>query len=364
MDIKELRLRINEIDKEMASLFEKRMEVARLIAEYKKENAIPIFDKKREEELIKTNSELIQDPAIRSYYINFLKSVMEESKKYQSLIIKGMKVAYSGVPGAFAHIAAKKMYPDSEYIAYPDFQSAYKACENGEVDAVVLPVENSFAGDVGVVLDLIFQGSLYINQMLDLEIVQNLLAIKGSKVENIKKVYSHQQALFQCNDYIIKHGFERVECSNTAIAAQEVARLNNPQIAAIGSALTAELYGLEIISSHINTSNSNSTRFASFSRTARVPDKENKMGEHFVLVYTVHNRAGALAETLNIIGSHNFNMRNVRSRPMKELMWNYYFYVEIEGNVNSNDGEDVINELKGVCDRLKLVGTYYEFKEN
>ena len=103
--------------------------------------------------------------------------------------------------------------------------------------------------------------------------------------------------------------------------------------------------------------------FAVFSKTLATQNSVNKMGEHFILVFTVINEAGSLAKTLNIIGSHGFNMRTLRSRPMKELQWNYYFFVELDGNINSPDGKDMINELRSVCDRLKIVGTYYSFKE-
>lgn len=362
-DIKELREQINEIDSQMAELFEKRMGIAKEIAFFKKENGLSIYDKNREDFIVNQNMQFIKDATVKSYYVNFIKSVMEQSKNYQTQILSGMKIAYSGVPGAFAYIAAKKMYPNANYIAFPDFESAYKACESGAVDAVILPIENSFAGDVGIVMDLIFQGSLKINQMCDLEIVQNLLGVKGATKESIKTVISHPQALSQSNDFLTKHGYIKKEFANTALAAQEVKELNDISYGAVASLETAELYGLEVIAEHINSSNNNSTRFAAFTRVNRVPNPENKMGEHFILVYTVINEAGALAQTLNIIGSHGFNMRNVRSRPMKELLWNYYFFVEIEGNVNSPDGRELLNELSTICDRLKLVGTYFDFKD-
>lgn len=362
-DIKEIRKDINVIDEEMAALFEKRMKLAKDIAQYKIANGLDIYDAKREEEIISHNLALIEDDSIKSYYINFIKSVMGESKKYQSVLFNGLKVAYSGVPGAFAYIAAKKMYPGSEYISYSNFESAYKACEDGDVDVVILPIENSFAGDVGVVMDLLFQGTLKINKMYDLEVVQNLIGLKGSRKEDIKTVISHPQALGQAQDYILKNGYQQIEFANTALAATEIKNRNDKSLAAIASKETAELYDLEILDSHINSSTYNSTRFASLSRISRMPDTNVKMGEHFILVYTVKNQAGALAETLNIIGAHGYNMRTVRSRPMKELMWNYFFFVEVEGNINTSDGADVLNELTTVCDRLKLVGTYYDFKD-
>ena len=362
-ELSDIRKEINEIDQKMADLFEQRMKLCKDVAAYKLEHGLSLVDSKREEEVIKRNLEFIKDEDIKSYYVNFIKSVMNESKKYQSLILNGIKVGYSGVPGAFSYIASKKAYPDGELVAFPDFESAYKACENGEIDVVVLPIENSFAGEVGTVMDLTFQGSLKINKVFDLEVTQNLLGLKGANKGDIKRIISHPQALNQSRDFINKHGYEVEEFSNTALAALEVIRRGDKSIGVIASKEVAELYGLDILESHVNSLNNNTTRFACYSRVDRIPNKETKMGEHFILVYTVINQAGALAQTLNIIGSHGFNMRNVKSRPMKELMWNYYFFVEVEGNANSEDGREVINELKTVCDRLKLVGTYYDFKD-
>ena len=361
-DLKDLRAKINEIDKEIASLFCKRMQISKEIALFKKENGIDVFDQSREQEVIKQNL-LFVDKEYQDYYVNFIKELMNESKRYQSSLLVGKRIAYSGVPGAFAYIAAKKMYPDCIYVPYPNFKEAYLACENGETDYLVLPIENSSAGEVGEVLDLIFDGDLKINKMCDLEIDHYLLGPKGSKKEDIKIVYSHSQAISQCEEYLNKNNIDAIPSVNTAVAAKNIKELNDCTIGAIASIETAELYDLDILDSKINESRNNSTRFASFSRTMRTPSQDTKMGEHFILVYTVINKAGALADTLNIIGSHNFNMRNVKSRPMKDLMWNYYFFVEIEGNVNSKDGQDLLKELSSICDRLKLVGTYYDFKE-
>ena len=362
-DIKELREEINNIDASLADLFTKRMEVAKEIGEYKKANGLPIFDAIREKEVIDKNSKLIKDESIKGYYINFLKEVMKESKNYQDYLSNGLKVAYSGVPGAFSHIASRKMYPNSSYISYPDFESAYKACQNGDVDIAILPVENSFQGDVGSVMDLLFQGDLHIINMFDLDIHQNLIGVKGSNIKDIKKVISHPQALGQAREYLLKGGYELIEEVNTSIAAKKVAELNDPSVACVASQEVAEIYDLEILEKDINTKNNNSTRFAALSKIERNPDENVKMGEHFILVYTVKNTAGSLAEALNIIGAHNFNMRTLRSRPMKDLLWNYFFFVEVDGNINSRDGKDLLCELKTVCDRLKVVGSYYDYKD-
>lgn len=357
----EARIIINECDKEIKKQFIRRMKASELVAEYKKEYALPIFDSSREQEVIRKNASDIEDLVIKEYYVNFLQSTMDISKRYQGRLIENMKVAYSGAQGAFASIAANRMFPTARKVAYKNFEEAYEAVEKGECDAVVLPVENSFAGDVGAVMDLIFSGSLFINQMIDLEVEHYLIAKPNTKKEDIKTVYSHPQALSQCAAYIASQGYNVVEATNTALAAKYVSESSDQTIAAIASKETAELYQLEVLDSKINTNRFNTTRFAAFSRVLNKPNPVVKMGEHFILVFTVINEAGALAKTLNIIGAHGFNMRNLRSRPMKELFWNYYFFVELEGNINTEDGQDMLRELGTVCDRLKLVGTYFSF---
>ena len=363
MDLKDIRKQINAVDKEIAKLFEERMKLSKQVAYYKIENALPIEDKVREKELILKNSEYIQDDEIKEYYINFLQDLMDISKKYQARITHGMKIAYCGVEGAFAHIASKSIFNSQQLVSFPTFNEAYEAVEKGECDACVLPIENSYAGEVGEVMDLTFSGPLYINNVVDIDIVHNLIAKKGSNINNIKKVSSHPQAIAQCQKYIEKKHFEVVECSNTAIAAVNLANSDDDTMAVIASKEVAKLYDLEVLESNINESRNNTTRFAVFSKVLNKDRHNVKMGEHFILVFTVLNEAGSLAKTLNIIGSHGFNMRTLRSRPMKKLQWNYYFFVELDGDINSADGQDMINQLRSVCDRLKIVGTYYSFVE-
>lgn len=356
-ELDQLRLDIRQTDKEMAAIFEKRMAIVREILKYKVANGLPVLDAEQEARVIAGNIDNITDKVLQEYYVLFLKDVMDISKSYQHRLMDGMKVAYSGVPGAFGQIAAARIFPDAELIPYPDFEGAYKACEKGEVDVTVLPVENSFSGEVGKVSDLIFEGSLYINMMLELNVTQNLLGVKGASTGDIKTVVSHPQALSQCSSFIHRHGLSEVEYENTAMAAKFVAEQGDRTMAAIGSVETAQLYGLEILEANISQSRTNTTRFATFSRVMNAPSKDTT-GELFILMFTVKNEAGALAKVLNIIGAHGFNMNNLRSRPMKEPLWNHYFYAELEGNASSEDGKDLIRQLSTVCDIFKLVGTY------
>ena len=245
--LEEARKSINEIDKEMAELFVKRMEAAKLISEYKMERGLPILDQNRENEVIAKNSKFVEDETLRSYYVNFLKDTMSISRKYQQMLQEGLKVAYSGVEGAFANIAAKNIFPSAKHVPFGDFTSAYEAVVSGECDCAVLPIENSYAGEVSQVIDLMFQGNLYINGIYDLEVTHNLLGLPGAALDDIKTVISHPQALEQCAKYIKKHGFEAVRANNTAIAAQKVSEGGDKTVAAIASRDTAKLYGLNVL---------------------------------------------------------------------------------------------------------------------
>ena len=358
------RSQISEIDRQMAALFEQRMKICASIAEYKQSCGLSVRDYTREKEMIDRNRKLIEDPEIESYYVRFLRSVVDLSCALQEQKMQGMKVAYSGVEGAFAYIAARQMFPTARLDAQADFATAYRSVENGDVDCCVLPLENSSAGEVGTVMDLLFSGSLFVNQVLDLPVRHQLLGCPGASLKDIHMVISHPQALSQCSDYLNSHGFETQDASNTALAAKQVLELGDPTIAAIASDETARIFGLEILDSNIQDTDVNTTRFAAFSRVPNRPVSPKKReDEHFILVFTVKNEAGALAQTLNIIGAHGFNMRSLRSRPMKNLSWRYYFYLEAEGNIYTENGQDMLRELGAICARLQLAGTYYSFQE-
>ena len=345
---------INEVDSKMAELFVKRMKAAELVYEHKKEFGLPILDEKREQEVIEKNSTLIENEVFKEYYIDYLKHLMSISRAYQSRLQSGLKVAYSGVEGAFAHIAAGRIFPEGDRISYSDFKAAYNSVLNGECDVAVIPIENSYAGEVGKTLDLIFSGSLHINGIYELEIRQNLLGIQGATIEDIKKVVSHSQALSQCHDYIKMRGFETEESNNTALAAKSVSVSNDKSYAAIASMETAELYGLKIIESNINKSGENTTRFAVLSKVhTNSPSLSNT-----VLMLTVKHEAGSLANAISIIGKYGYNMTALRSRPMKKHSWQYYFYIEIDGTVDSENGQNMLEELTDICDILKVAGSF------
>lgn len=348
---------IDAIDEELAALFTRRMKAAANIASFKKEHGLPIFDASRESEIITEEVQHIEEHELKEFYVSFLHDLMKTSRAYQAKLLEGAKYAYCGVPGAYAYIAAHRMAPTSKLISFPTFEKAYKSVLDGECDGALLPLENSSAGDVGQVMDLAFSGELRLTRMIDLEISHALLAKPGTRKEDIVEVWSHPQALAQCNDYLKSLGVACVEASNTAAACQLLLSSPRNDVAVIASPENAEIYGLEILEKSINSMANNTTRFGLFSRAMALPSPQTK-DQFSVLVFTVKNEAGSLAKALNIIGAHGFNMRNVRSRPLRGLIWNYYFYVELEGNINTIDGKELFEELSTFCDKLKLLGTY------
>ena len=354
-DLKEARKNIEDIDRQMAELFVRRMQCSRNIAEYKQANGIPILDSGREKTLIEKNDAYIVENELKPYYKQFMQGIMDISKQYQHKLMEQARIAYSGIEGAFAHIAACKLFPDGEAIAFRSFRSAYKAVENGICDTVVLPIENSKAGEVGQVMDLMYEGELFINGIYPLRISQNLLGVEGSRIDKIRKVISHSQALEQCADYIEAHGMEAVQAANTAIAARQVAELNDPTVAAIASRDTAKLYGLKLLDHDINEDMNNTTRFAVLSRN-REDIINSDAGTTVILMFSVKNEAGMLAKAIGVIGEHGLSMNVLRSRPLKSLPWQYYFYTEIEGKHASDRISETVKEMSSYCEFLKILG--------
>ncbi len=354
-DLQEARKKINEVDKQIARLFEERMDAAAIVADYKRERGLPIYDGVREKEVLDKNLAFITEKKYEAYYRLFQQNLMDISKNYQRKIIEGAYIAYSGVEGAFSHIAASRIFPEGNLKAYSGFEKAYAAVESGECDCMVIPIENSVAGEVGSNLDLIFQGTLYITGIYELEIQHNLLGVPGATVEDITEVVSHYQALEQCDSYIKEHNLATKTFVNTAIAAKEVAENKDKTVGAIASKETAGLYGLEILAEKINDKNTNTTRFAVLSR--RKNDKQKKQN-HFVMMFTTSHQAGSLAKAIDIIGKNGFNMESIKSRSLKENLWEYYFYTEMEGNPYGKEGSAMLEELSEVCDQVRVIGTY------
>lgn len=265
---------------------------------------------------------------------------------------KKITVGYQGTKGAFSHIASTKIFPEENLLSYPAFEDVFLAVDKGEIPYGVIPFENSYTGEVGEVLDLLLKYDCHISGIYDLKIDQNLLGLKNAGLNDIQLVYSHQQALSQCQTYLREKKLETVPYANTALAAKYVSEAGDIHKAAIASKETAELYGLKILVPNINTSRENTTRFIILTKNLV------QAGNRFNLLFTVDHNAGQLAHVIQIIAEHGFNMESIKSRSLHSLPWQYYFYVEIVGELSEPKTQQMIEEMRSSCKELKVLGSY------
>ncbi len=342
--------KLHQADIDLADAFRRRMEAVCEITSFEREKGMPI-------PVIAIDDVICGgDDLVRGYYPLFARHLEGLGEQISHRVMDGVRVAYAGIPGAFAELAARRIYPDGHLVPSADFRAAYEAVERGECDSAVLPLENSYAGDVAQVMDLAYFGSLHIRGVYDVRVNQCLVGVPGAALDGIKQVISHPQALSQCAGYISQHGFTSREAENTAFAARYVSEQRDPTIAAICNKEAAPLYGLEVLAEGINESTMNTTRFAVFCRAPEVDHNDKR----FMLAFTVRNEAGFLSRAISVIGENGFNMRSLKSRPTKNLNWDYYFYVEGEGCIYTPAGEKLLADLGEVCSGLKVIGSFEE----
>lgn len=346
------REKINAIDVQMRELFEQRMKAVEEVAEYKLKNNMKIFDPNREAEVIEKNSIKMQNEKLKPYYREYIQAVMDISKSYQESIVNCDTYGYQGVLGAFSHIATQRLFPHGKMKNYAAFEGAVKGVLNHEIAKAVLPFENSYTGEVGEILDLLFKYDVVIQSIYDLKINQNLLGLKGATLCDIKQVYSKDQAINQCQDFLKNFDYELIPYANTALAAKFVSESQDKSKAAIASIETAELYGLEVLAENINTSKDNTTRFVV------VGNELPEDGNHLSIVFTVHHESGQLAKIMQIVAKYGFNMENIKSRSLKDASWQYYFYMEIEGHYRDEKMQSMLEECRNSSSNFKVIGVY------
>ena len=347
------RREIDTVDAALAALFERRMAAVLAVAEYKKAHGLPIFDAAREAVVLDKAEARIQDPALRPYYRDHVQHMMDVAKQYEAEVLGQNRAAYQGVEGAFAHIALKALFPHAEAVSYPTWDEVFDAVERGDAAHGVVPFENSHAGDVSAVLDLCYNHpALWVVDVYDLPISQNLLVLPGTPLSELKHVYSHQQAIAQSETFLKQFRLPATAMPNTAMAAKFVAESGDRTQAAIASVETAALYGLEVLVPSINTDGDNTTRFIVLSR------EKPTAGNRFSLLFTVDNKPGKLAEVIQIIGASGFNMESIKSRPMPHVPFEYYFYVELVGDPARDESAALLRQLDRICRTVRLLGVY------
>ena len=351
--LEEARREIDAVDAQMAALFCRRMDAVRGVAAYKQARGLPVLDASREEAVVAKNCARLPDAAYAEYYEDFIRHTMGLSRAFQRAALGMGTVAYQGVEGAFSHIALTRLFQHVRAEAYPTWAEVFDAVARGDAAYGVLPFENSHAGDVSEVLDLCYaHRDICVCDVYDLPVSQNLLGVPGARLSDVKKAVSHPQALQQSAKFIRSLGLETQAFQNTAAAAKSVAEVGDKSVAAIASMETAALYGLSVLAENINTSETNTTRFIVIGK------KMNAAGNRFSLLFTVDHRAGQLARVMQLIGAMGFNLECIKSRPMPNVPWEYYFYVEVVGDLSAEKSKELVDTLSGVCKTVRVLGVY------
>lgn len=365
-DLTKLRQTIDEIDGELALLLRRRLAASRGVAEYKAAHDLPIYHKGREDAILSAFADDFskeEAPFARA----FLKNVIRQSREYQYYLNREeiaeihtvntpSIVCYPGIPGSHSGIAAHSLYPDAPQRACESFESVFSSIHADPNAIGVLPIDNSTAGTVGDVYDLLIHNDLSIVRATTRAISHCLLAAPGASLSDIKHVYSHPQALAQCAGYLKAHGFHAKESTNTAVAAKYVAGLSDPTTAAIASADTAELYGLSILESEINDEHTNQTRFICISKTPAATMDANRLS----LAFDLPNEPGALADILAVFSDSCVNLTKILSRPIPERPWEYTFYLDCVYAPKSASLQGVLTHLRAELPSMKLLGIYHE----
>lgn len=372
-DLGEIRIEIDKIDTELIELFKKRMDCAKAVGLYKKENNIPVLNQNRENEILDNVEE--KGGEYGSHARLLFSNIMELSRALQHNIVgsgkklhadilnasskmqtENVKVGYQGIKGANGHEATLKLFPNGDAVNYKTFADVFDAVDREEVTYGVLPVENSTAGSVSAVYDLILKHRFYIVKALDLPIDYCLAGLKQSEFSDIEKVWSHPQSLSQCANYIAKNNFDSTPFENTAVAAREVASEKRLNVAAICSYKAAEEYGLKILDNHLQDDKGNTTRFIVISKTLCIPENANKIS----LCFSLPHVTGSLYGLLCRFNSLGLNLTKIESRPRKGKDFEYLFYLDFSGSVYSDNVIDLISQLSEEMPEFSFLGNYCE----
>ena len=361
MELETLRQEIDVIDKELLALFEKRMDVAKQVGSYKLSHGIPVLDESREQQVLKNRLALLKNREYAEGAQELFCTLMDVSKdaqkklmpKEQMLISPQEVVAYQGVEGAYSEAALEAYFDEeTERVCLPGFRDVFEAVTNGEAKYGVLPIENSSAGSVIEVMDLLIEYNCFIVGEQLLEVHHCLVGLPDACLEDIKTVCSHPQGLMQCAAYLREMGFSQQAQSNTAASAKLVATSGDKTLGAIASKRAAEQYGLKILAENICSSR-NTTRFIVISPVAQTDEKSDKISTAF----TLKHESGTLYRAISCFAGAGLNMLKIESRPARRN-WEYRFFVDFEGNLEDEAVQRAVVALKENCTELRILGNY------
>ena len=379
MNLEELRAEIDTIDDSLLQDFAQRMNVVGQIGLEKKSEGLPTLDPAREREKL---ADIVAKlpPEMEQYGYTLWSMLFEISRSYQSslnpqpsalrkdieraiadtqpLFPPAATVACQGVEGAYSQLACEKLFKHPQVMYFKTFESVFSAIENGFCDSAVLPLENSTAGSVKEIYDLMLSHSSFkIVRSTRLKVDHNLVAKKGTKMSDIKEIFSHPQAISQCAKFLdAMPGVKITACENTAAAAEAVAKSERTDVAAISSYNCVELYGLERLAADIQDRSNNYTRFICISKKLEIYPGADKTS----LMLVLPHRPGALYQILGRFYALGMNLIKLESRPLPDREFEFMFYFDLETSVYSDEFIRLVDDLDAICEEFQYLGSYSE----
>ncbi|MBP5308007.1 MAG: chorismate mutase [Clostridia bacterium] len=377
-DVEKLREKIDRIDDRIAALFDERMDTVRKIGEAKAESGIPVSDAEREKKIInRVTAEVGDDRKI--YLKQIYEKVFDVSKAYQTRycnvdsslgkeIRKAIEstgeefpssatVACQGVAGAYSMLACERLFPISEILYFKDWNGVFGAIENGLCRYGILPIENSSAGSVNAVYDLIQKHKFYIVRTVKLKVKHSLLAKNGTSLENVREIFSHGQAISQCSEFLKKYPWVKItEAENTAVAAKTIAESGRTDAAAIASPECADIYGLKPLKNGIQNVDNNYTRFICISKELEIYPNADKIS----VVLSLPHVTGSLNKVLSRFSALGLNLTKIESRPIASSEFEFAFYFDFEGDVRKREVYNLLSEMYNSLEYFAFLGCYRE----
>ena len=374
MDLLECRNKLDVIDKQIVKLFEERMDICGKVAETKIASGKAVYDAEREKQKLDAVSAMADSEFNQVAVRELFSQMMSISRKYQysilaehgramklgferldKLPVEGVRVVHQGVEGAYSHAAAIQYFgKDAEIYHVARFEDAMKEVQLGNADYAVMPIENSSAGAVIDMYDLLTRYDNYIVAETFLPVNHALLGVPGAKLSDVKTVFSHPKALMQCSTFLNDNGLKQISVENTAVAAKRVVEEGDKSQAAIASEIAGQLYGLELLKPSIQNNQGNTTRFVILANRKVYQKDAGKISICFELPHT----SGSLYNMLGNFIFNHVNMMMIESRPIPGRNWEYRFFVDIEGNLQDAGVKNALRGIGAEAQNFKILGNY------
>lgn len=374
-DLLKLREQLDELDSEIVALYETRMELCKEVAEFKIQTGKKVFDKERELEKLEKVKALTHGDFNKKGIEELFEQIMSMSRKLQykmlaesgnigrlpfmevnELYTDSAKVVFQGADGAYSQAAMQQYFGEKIQSFHVDtFRDAMCAIEEGRADFAVLPIENSTAGIVSEIYDLLVEFENYIVGEQIIRIEHCLLGVPGTSIEELQTIYSHPQSLLQSSKYLSEHpGWKQISMQNNVFAAQKVMEEKNRTQAAIASEHAGKIYGLEVLQKGINHSGNNSTRFIIVTNQKMFQSNAKKIS----ICFEIPHESGSLYHILSHFIYNNLSLSKIESRPIEGRNWEYRFFIDFEGNLGDSAVKNALRGLRDEAQNMKIIGNY------